>query len=422
MVKKIRQPTEMNDLQEEIEDEDEDKKTTKLPDWDKVIYDIVQTNGHKFSVKYSQISDIIGEEEWVDGEMNTLSNIGSHQIVNLSFGAKKKEKKNNTQILLEDLSTHNKKAKKKRIEYSESNKSKDLLIIGDCVIVMNHAMKWINYAKVIGINVNENWAIVKWESTSKIDRVKLCDCKKYEENHVGHRKQKQTEFYMNEPINRHMKTEQSELEVQMENRFYSEDNLSKLCAEGAVRNLMNMLHCLRDELDTFWEMATMIVQETQFDLKYLLKKKKGAKWCDKRKLEVDSIEISLWILQKKFNFATTSKLKLSCFQCVKQSLKALLEIKFHVINSVQAQRATYIHVAVIWKKMVIDYESKDIYPLTEDSLRQVCGFTTTFQKITCGYGIFPLKYICQSPENVHIKDWSTSEYYEPGGSIRKYFK
>ncbi len=54
------------------------EKTTDLPDWDKVIYDIVRTNSHNFSVKYSQINDIIGEEEWVDGEMNTLSNIGSH--------------------------------------------------------------------------------------------------------------------------------------------------------------------------------------------------------------------------------------------------------------------------------------------------------------------------------------------------------
>ncbi len=79
-VKKIHQPTEKNDLQEEIKDGDEDKKTTESLDWDKVIYDIVQTNDHKFSVKYSQISDIIGEEEWVDGEMNTLSNIGSHQL------------------------------------------------------------------------------------------------------------------------------------------------------------------------------------------------------------------------------------------------------------------------------------------------------------------------------------------------------
>ncbi len=72
-VKKIRQPTEKNDLQEEIENKDEDKKITELPDWDKVIYDIVQTNGLKSSVKYSQINDIIGEEEWVDGEMNTLT-------------------------------------------------------------------------------------------------------------------------------------------------------------------------------------------------------------------------------------------------------------------------------------------------------------------------------------------------------------
>ncbi len=211
LAKKIRQPTEKNDLQEKIEDEDKDKKTTKLPDWDKVIYDILQSNGIKFAVKYSQISEIIGEEEWVDGEMNTLSNIGSHWIVNLSFGAKKKEKKNNTQSLLEDLSTCNKKAKKNGTEYSESNKSKDLLVIGDCIIVMNHGMEWINYAKVIDINVNEDWAIVKGESTSKNDRVKLCDCKKYEENHVGHRKQKQTEFYMDKPVKQHIKTEQSEL-------------------------------------------------------------------------------------------------------------------------------------------------------------------------------------------------------------------
>jgi hypothetical protein len=76
LVKKIHLQTEKNNLQEDIEEKD--KKTTDLLDWDKVIYDIVQTNSHKFYVKYSRISDIIGEEEWVDGEMNRLSNIGSH--------------------------------------------------------------------------------------------------------------------------------------------------------------------------------------------------------------------------------------------------------------------------------------------------------------------------------------------------------
>jgi hypothetical protein len=202
---------------------------------------------------------------------------------------------------------------------------------------MNHGMKWINNAKVIDINVSEDWAIIKWESTSRNDRVKLCDCNKYEENHVGHRKQKPTEFYMDEPLEKHMKAEQSELEVQMENRFYSEDNLLKLCAEGAVRNLMNILHCLRDKLDSFLEMATMSVQETQFVLKDLLNYKKVPNGVIKGDLEVDSIEKRLWILQKKFHFATLSTLKLSCFQCVRQSLKALLEIKNPVIISVQAQ-------------------------------------------------------------------------------------
>jgi hypothetical protein len=79
---------------------------------------------------------------------------------------------------------------------------------------------------------------------------------------------------MDEPIKKHMKAEASALEVQMENRFYSEEKLSKLCAEGAVRNLMILLHCSRDKLDSFWEMATMSVQETQFVLKDLLNDKK----------------------------------------------------------------------------------------------------------------------------------------------------
>ncbi len=85
----------------------------------------------------------------------------------------------------------------------------------------------------------------------------------------------------------------------------------------------------------------------------MLNDKKVPNGVIKRNLEVDSIEKCLWILQKKFHFATTLKLKLSCFQCVKQSLKALLEIKFPVIISLQAKCATYNHVVVIWRKMVI---------------------------------------------------------------------
>ncbi len=81
--------------------------------------------------------------------------------------------------------------------------------------------------------------------------MKLCDCKKYEENHVGHRKQKPTEFYMDEPVEKHMNAEQSELEVQIENRFYSEDNLSKLCAEEAVRNFDEHASLLESRIGFF---------------------------------------------------------------------------------------------------------------------------------------------------------------------------
>ncbi len=67
----------------------------------------------------------------------------------------------------------------------------------------------------------------------------------------------------------------------------------------------------------------MSVQETQFALIDLLDKKKVPKGVMKGNSEVDSIEKSLWILQKQFTFATTSKFKLSCFQFVKHTLKAL---------------------------------------------------------------------------------------------------
>ncbi len=117
---------------------------------------------------------------------------------------------------------------------------------------------------------------------------------------------------MGKPIEKH-KAEQSELEVQMENRFYSEDNSSKLCAEGAVRNLMNMLHCSRAKLNSLWEIATMSVQETQFALKDLLNDKKVPDGVIKGNLEVDSIEKSLWILQKKFHFCNNINIEAILF-------------------------------------------------------------------------------------------------------------
>jgi hypothetical protein len=60
-----------------------------------------------------------------------------------------------------------------------------------------------------------------------------------------------------------------------------------------------------------------------------------------------------------------------------------------VIIAVRGTLASYHHVVVVWKRVVIDYESKYTYSLTNESLTQICGKNTTFHGISCGYGIWP---------------------------------
>jgi hypothetical protein len=67
-------------------------------------------------------------------------------------------------------------------------------------------------------------------------------------------------------------------------------------------------------------------------------------------------------------------------------------------------------------------ESKFSFPLTNESLRQICGGNTTFAGISCGYGIFPPKDICNSMDNISIEEWGINKYYIKDSSIRKYFK
>ena len=80
----------------------------------------------------------------------------------------------------------------------------------------------------------------------------------------------------------------------------------------------------------------------------------------------------------------------------------------------------YNHVVVVWNEVVFDYEAKYTYPLTEDSLRNVCGNNNSFTKITSGYGIFPSKEVRNSLANAHIEDWGGKEYYS-NGTLKKYF-
>ncbi len=72
-----------------------------------------------------------------------------------------------------------------------------------------------------------------------------------------------------------------------------------------------------------------------------------------------------------------------------------------MLISVESKAAAYQHVVVVWREMVIDYKSKYTYPLTEDTLRQIRSVNTTFQQISCGYGILPSKF-CKALQGIRI--------------------
>ncbi len=96
--------------------------------------------------------------------------------------------------------------------------------------------------------------------------------------------------------------------------------------------------------------------------------------------------------------------------------------KLNALKTSDGTQACYHHVVVIWRRVIIDFESKYTFPLNNDSLRQICGVNTTFAGISCGYGIFPPNHIRNSMDNISIEDWGIIEYNIKSSSIRKYFK
>ncbi len=126
------------------------------------------------------------------------------------------------------------------------------ICVGDRVSVENHGKHWIHLGHIISIDKNAISAVVKWEETQKNDTVHLGDCKKCNELDVIPRKRKSTDFFCEIQQTKRGKPPPS----QMKNTFFSDENLSKLCAEGAIQNLLNMLHFLPEEMNIFWELAT----------------------------------------------------------------------------------------------------------------------------------------------------------------------
>jgi hypothetical protein len=189
------------------------------------IYEVILENDITHYVSIGQINDIIGDEEWLQGEGNCLCNIPSSRIISLSWGAKKKE----------------------------ATKFDALCVcVGDCVSVKNHGKHWIHLGHIISIDKNTKTDLVKWEETWEKDTVHLVDCKKYNELDVIPRKGKSTDFFCEIPQTKREKLPPG----QMKNMFFFDENLSKLCTEGAIQNLLNMLHFLPEDIIFLGELAT----------------------------------------------------------------------------------------------------------------------------------------------------------------------
>jgi hypothetical protein len=108
-----------------------------------VIYEAVtDTNDSSYLVTLDQIYDIVGEEDWIHGESNCLVSLASSQMITLSWGAKKKEQKEQRRVL-----------------------SDEGLQVGDHVIVKSHCIQWPHQVQIVDIDMENNFALIRWETT-----------------------------------------------------------------------------------------------------------------------------------------------------------------------------------------------------------------------------------------------------------------
>jgi hypothetical protein len=212
--------------------------------------------------------------------------LASGRTITLSWGAKKKEH-NEQSTLLSDES----------------------LQVGNLVVVENHGDQWPHKAHIVDINIEYKWALIRWETTQKIDYVDVGDLKQFSMEDSTPRKQKSTDYIS--PLsgkkissNEHPQNDRSGMQCCTKNKFYSVKNSSKLCAEGAIGNLMNVLRCHAIEVNQFW--AT--VQSPMHLILETLNESSVPKAMLKSSGECDSIQKSLWILRKQFKFSTTKLL------------------------------------------------------------------------------------------------------------------
>ncbi len=105
---------------------------------------VTDTYGSSYLVNLDQVYDIVGEEEWIHGEVNCLSNLAASWTITLSWKAKKEESINQRSVLSD---------KGLQISYH--------------VLVENHDKQWPHKAEIVDID-GRQYSMDKMGNNTKV--------------------------------------------------------------------------------------------------------------------------------------------------------------------------------------------------------------------------------------------------------------
>ncbi len=142
------------------------------------------------------------------------------------------------------------------------------------------------------------------------------DLKKYSISEKSPRKRKPTEFFLPQPDAK-ISDENMSTEDEIQNKFYSHNNSTKLCAEGSLVNLLVCLGCCKEDIQGFWD---IFCDQSLQSVCAKLGETFVPKNVHKIEGEVDSIEKSIWVLHKKIHFEFTTRMKESSFQNLQNTM------------------------------------------------------------------------------------------------------
>lgn len=171
-----------------------------------------------------------------------------------------------------------------------------------------------------------------------------------------------------------------------ENFWYSKENHTKLCTEGAIANMFFHLG-MKEEAQEFRNLAVLSAKQ----LLEVLQQPVVPKRVINNHHRMDSLEKCMWILEKKYNCRRFRYLNTDQFKTSSKVVENMSAIKLPVLISVCGHDSVYNHVVVVWRGIIIDFETSSPYALTVSNVENICGPKNAFHRIRCGLIILPSK-------------------------------